>query len=255
MLFKQDNRPAIKGIILTSLLSLLAGCGNSEAIESLVSADPELKNRTQQAQNKSRSPQEVSPADEGQQSAETLTELSSEEDKSSVENKPEAIDSVNDEDPDQSEAVADGDNVENEAPEAVSQVSNLPFSFPGSFPIYPQAELQEIKSQGDSSGMLVWNTTDNRKAVADYYQAELIANDWDVIKPFTIDPQRELARAIAVKNELRIELTLSPPTTKEESEDKNTRLAVVYHPIDEPIPQSSIVRTLDSAEPRLGSES
>lgn len=244
MLFKQDNRPVIKGIILTSLLSLLASCGNSEAIESLVSADPELKNRTQQqAQDK-----EVSPVGEEPESAETQTDPSSEEN-------PEAIDSVNNDNPDQSEVVVEEDNLENESPEVVSQVSDLPFSFPGSFPIYPQAELQEIESQGDSSGMLVWNTTDNRKAVADYYQAELIANDWDVIKPFTINPQRELARAIAVKNELRIELTLSPPTTKEESEGKNTKLAVVYHPVDEPIPKSSIVRAIDSAQPESTSES
>ena len=246
MLFKQNDRPAIKGIILTSLLSLLAGCGNSEAIESLVSADPELKNRAQQAQNKSRSLQEVSPTSEGQDSVARQTEPS-------VEDKPEAtgdnIDSTQ-----QNEAVDERD-LEPEDSEVVSQVSNLPFSFPGSFPIYPQAELEEIKSQGDSSGTLVWNTTDNRKAVADYYQAELTANDWDIIKPFTINPQRELARAIAVKNELRIELTLLPPTTEEESEGKNTKLAVVYHPIDEPIPQSSIVREFDSAEPESDSES
>lgn len=241
MLFKQNERPAIRGIILTSLLGLLAGCGNSEALESLISADPELKKAEQQAQ-KSRSLQEVSPVSEVQESAQTQT-------------RPGAIDSINNEDRDRLQLRLDRDSVENEDSGVASQVSNLPFSFPGSFPVYPQAELQEIKSEGDSSGMLVWNTTDNRKAVADYYQAELTANDWDIIKPFTIDPQRELARAIAVKNELRIELTLSPPATKEEFEGKNTRLAVVYHPVDEPIPQSSIVRAIDSAEPQSKSDS
>ena len=43
MLFKHNNRSAIQAVILTSLLSLLASCSNSAAIESLVSADPQLK--------------------------------------------------------------------------------------------------------------------------------------------------------------------------------------------------------------------
>ncbi|MBE9047083.1 S-layer homology domain-containing protein [Pleurocapsales cyanobacterium LEGE 10410] len=96
--------------------------------------------------------------------------------------------------------------------------------------------------------MLVWNTTDNRKAVADYYQAELLVNDWQIVKPFTIDPQQKIARAIAVKDELRVELTLLPPTTEGESNGKNTRLAVIYHPVDGKIPRSSIMRANDSAE-------
>ena len=43
MLLKQNNRQTVQGIILTGLLTLLASCGNSSALESLVSADPKLK--------------------------------------------------------------------------------------------------------------------------------------------------------------------------------------------------------------------
>ena len=61
MLFNQNNRLAIRGIILTSLL-ILAGCGSSAALEGLVSADPKLKDKAEQisSTDKSRSPQ-ISP--------------------------------------------------------------------------------------------------------------------------------------------------------------------------------------------------
>ena len=52
MLFKQNNRSAIRGIISTSLLALLAGCSNSAAIEGFISADPQLKeNQLKQSSN------------------------------------------------------------------------------------------------------------------------------------------------------------------------------------------------------------
>ena len=57
-------------------------------------------------------------------------------------------------------------------------------------------------------GMLIWQTTDNAKAVADYYQAELTARDWEIIKPFTFNPKQKISRAIAVKEDLRVELSL-----------------------------------------------
>ena len=230
MLFNQNNRSAIQGIILTSLLTLLAGCGNSEALESLVSADPELR------QNKS---ERNRTNGSSLQSAPIATEADS-----ATASPSEATDTDNQNESSPNEP-ADNSNT---AQPSASQVSDLPFNFPGSFPVYPQAQLQEIKSQGDSSGMLVWNTTDNRKAVADYYQAELLANDWDVIKPFNINPKRDIARAIAVKDDLRIELSLSSSTESET--DVNTELTVVYHPVDEEIPKSSIVRSVDSAQPR-----
>ena len=229
MLFNQNNRPAIQGIILTSLLTLLAGCGNSEAIESLVSADPELKpDKSEQAGTNRKSPQSAPIEPEANSATTSPSETADTNNQNESSSDEPAVDS-------------------NTSQPSASQVSDLPFSFPGSFPIYPQAQLQEIKSEGDSSGILVWNTTDNRKAVADYYQAELSANDWDVIKPFNINPKRDIARAIAIKDDLRIELSLSSSSTESESND-NTELTVVYHPVDEEIPKSSIVRSVDSAQ-------
>ncbi|MEL6441939.1 MAG: S-layer homology domain-containing protein [Cyanobacteria bacterium J06621_8] len=42
MLFKNSNPSATQGFILTGLLTLLASCSNTAALESLVSADPQL---------------------------------------------------------------------------------------------------------------------------------------------------------------------------------------------------------------------
>ncbi len=200
MLFKYHNRSAIQAVILTSLL--LAGCGNSAAIESLVSADPRLKEIKQQSQ---------------------ATRLEASQD---------------------SAPVKDNDSLSATPPsgEAAAQ-SSVPSNFPASFPVYPQAKLQETKSEGDNSGMLVWNTTDNRKAVADYYQTELLANDWEIIKPFTLNPEQKIARAIAVKDDLKVEMTLLPLAEAAESDNNNTQLSVSYRPRSQDIPESEIQAT------------
>ena len=58
MLLKQNNRKTVQGIILTGLLTLLASCGNSAALESLVSADPRLK-----GSNTEQLPNQTNPSD------------------------------------------------------------------------------------------------------------------------------------------------------------------------------------------------
>lgn len=229
MLSNYHNRLAIRGIILTSLL-ILAGCGSSAALEGFVSADPELKNKAEQtASTDTRSPQ-ISPVRNREETSKrSRTKL---------------------------EANNTGQNdaaVEQKASQGVFQASNLPLSFPDSFPVYPQAELQKVESVDDNSGRAIWNTSDNRKAVADYYQAQLSANGWDVIKPFTIDSKQKIARAIAVKNDLRVELSLMRSATDTKSDEQNTKLLVVYHPVGEDIPKSSISQAIDANEPKTNS--
>ncbi len=209
MLLKYNNHPAIKAVILTSLLSLLASCSNSAAIESLVSADPLLKE-----------------GEIGQQINTTKAQLA----------------------PDSATKASDIASQDQKIVAQETQAGDLPFNFPDSFPVYPQAELQEMKSEADNSGMLVWNTTDNRKAVADYYQTELLANDWEIIKPFTINPQQKITRAIAIKDDLRAELTLSQSTASSKSDSTETQLAVIYHPLSQDIPKSGISQASNAAE-------
>ena len=222
MLFKLNNRKTIRAIILTSSLTVLASCSNSAAIEGFISADPKLKE-----------------GEAGQLSS--ATQLESTPNSLTAEDREDISTARSREDAENTTANGDRDNLaQDEATnnnpqqsQAVSQISDLPFDFPGSFPVYPQAELEKIRSDKDNSGMVTWNTTDNRKAVADYYQAELLANDWELTKPFTISPEQKIATATAVKDDLRLDFIVS--VKDPESDLQDTQLSVIYHSLGQNI--------------------
>ena len=221
MLFKLNNRQGIRGIILTSLL-MLAGCGNGAAFESLVSADPKLKESNIEQQNRT---------NQSKLSQNDLSKATSQSE--------EAINNAN------SKNISSSNEINNDSPKPDEVSQALPSNFPRSFPIYPQARLEKISEDDAGSQRLTWDTTDNRKVVADYYQAELLANDWKIIEPFTISPEQKIARAIAVKDDLRVDLTLSPASG--DNSAGNTKLSVTYQPLDGDT-SSTIVRGIDSTE-------
>jgi hypothetical protein len=209
MLFKQKDRLAINGIILTSLLTLLSGCVNSAALEGFVGADPNLKKKAEEVSLQTQNPGITS----------------------------------------QKQSVSANNSNTTKKPAAENSAGKLALNFTKTFPIYPQAELVEVKSSEDqNSGTMLWKMKANRQAVADYYLAKLSADGWDVIKPFTINPQQKIARAIAIKDNLRVELSLLESANNQGSQGDNSRLSVVYHPLDQDIPQSSIAQWEDSAE-------
>ena len=192
VLLKQNKRKVIKNIIFTSLLALLTGCGNSTALESFVGADPGLlKNNGKQ----------LSTADDA---------LSSD----NTQNKP---------------ANNKAKVLESQEESTKSQSSGLPPNFPKSFPLYPQAQLKEA-TKNKTSGRLTWNSPDNQKAIADYYEAKLAANDWKIIKPFNLNSQLETAKAIAVKNDQRVDLALVRSQNK--ANNNGTEISVIYQPIE-----------------------
>ncbi|MEM6611862.1 MAG: S-layer homology domain-containing protein [Cyanobacteria bacterium P01_C01_bin.72] len=237
MLSKKSDRLTIKGIILTSLLTLLGGCGNSAALESLISADPALKNSqatevSNQTQTKPE-PSESTSAKNTPVAAEKPQPTASQSTDKSTNNQTQPEKRVRKNDTDSG--------ANSDEPQAENSISNLLLNFPETFPVYPQAELQEIQSNEDeNSGLLIWTTPDNRQAVADYYQTELLVSGWELIKPFTIRPQQKVARAIAVKEDLRVELSLLQGAKQQDSQARPTKLSVVYHPLDQNIPPSSI---------------
>ena len=211
MLWQQNNSKAFRGIVFTGLLALLAGCGNSSAIESMLQPDPEL----------------VSQVKVG-----SLGEA-----KATIDNYPVA---TNSEPNSESAGVADTSEVNQ--PQTTAANPNLPPSFPSSFPIYPQSELQETKtSQDEQSGMLTWISDNNSQAIADYYKAELTARDWKIIKPF--NSQQKIARAIAIKNEQRVDLTLL--STNQANGNQGTKLSVIYQPLEADIAASGISQAID----------
>ena len=124
--------------------------------------------------------------------------------------------------------------------------SVLPANFPASFPVYPQAQLKESKLGKDkASGMLTWDSSDPEKEIADYYEAELMANDWTIVKPFTFNSQRKFARAIAVKDETRVDLSLFAASTKDENK---TQLSLIYQAIEPKVADSKVNSTFNSSK-------
>ena len=221
MLLKQ-NQKVVKSILFIGLLTLLASCSKGSAIESLVQADPKLVKS--QSQNSEVNPKpSPSSATTNNASSSNLPET-------------ETTESV-----DASEEVAVENNATKPKAKANTTQDLLPTGFPASFPIYPQAELGEVKlGTDDTSGMISWNSSDNRAAIADYYQAELIANGWKIIKPFSLNPEQIVTRAIAIKDEQRVALTLL------QSEENGTKLSAVYQPLSAEVANSGISTAIDA---------
>lgn len=201
MLFKQNHCPAIQGIMLTSLLALLAGCGNSEALEGFVSADPKLKeDRTEQS------------GQTNQLTTALAEEESASEEDSNITSQPTP-------------------RVNNSTPNTIENEDELLLDAE-SFPLYPQAQIKEQKiDREQNSGTLILNTSDNRQAVADYYRAELPANGWEIVKPFPANLQQEIVRAIAIKDQIRLDLTLDSSVAESQSPRQNTQLFLAYQPV------------------------
>lgn len=212
MLLKQNKRKVIKNIIFTSLLALLTGCVNSTALESFVGADPGLlKNNGKQVSQQTGSNQ-------GKPSTADDVLLSDNTQNKPADNKAKVLKS-------QGESTK-------------SQSSGLPPNFPKSFPLYPQAQLKEAKRENETSGRLTWDSPDKQKEIADYYEAKLAANDWKIIKPFNLNSQLKTAKAIAVKNDLRVDLTLVRSPNQNKVNNNGTEISVIYQPIEADLSQT-----------------
>lgn len=250
MLLKQKSRSAIQGIILTSLVTLLASCGNNTALESIVSANPRLKENELKQPASQKNPEPDFPSEQNEspsprRDALSATPLPKEE--------PFKINKAN------NNALSEEKKVDNSQEQELAReteeqdYTDLALGFSDSLPVYPQAKLQEIQSdEENNSGRLIWNINDNRQAVANFYQAELLVNEWEIIKPFAINPQQKIARAIAIKDQLRIELILVKSALESASQEtlqtQPTQLSLVYQPVSEDATSSGISQAIESSE-------
>jgi|GEM_PF-238413 len=259
MLLKQNNQKVVTGVLFTGLLTLLASCGKSSAIESLVKADPELAknlNIVQQSSTITPKPNNQNDAVADSSTSKTtainpvdltaVTKAPTKDHQSTTKNQTNVSESKTSEPAEEAKVAIEKTNNEAFKPKPkVAKANSLPDSFPASFPIYPQAELLNIKTEADTrSGKITWNSPDNRQAIADYYQAELTTNGWDVIKPFKIKPDQKWARAIAIKDERRVAINLVNPE-QDDNQAKNTKLTVIYQPLSEDIATSGISEAID----------
>lgn len=225
MLFKLNNDRSMKSIVVISLFGLLTSCSSGTAIESFVSPDPRLVDL--RSENSSSEPQ-VKQVDNSRDilvsgNLQNRTKRNSEGQTKSTEQT-------------------------NVSPSNSNQALGLPANVPNFLPIYPQAKLQESKiGNNKTSGMLTWNSDDNQEAIADYYEIELAANGWTVIKPFTFGPKQQFTRAIALKEEVRIDLTLVNVSESNKQAGK-TKLSIIYQPIEQKIAESSISQAINSSK-------
>lgn len=228
MLFKQSNPKILKSLLFTSLLTLLASCGNTSALESMIQADPSLTSE--------RTPAET----EAEAEATANDNLDSDSaNNSSVD----VVDSQAEDNEIAEDTEISADNLEN------STVIQLPGNFPPSFPIYPRVELQEAESRnGRDSGMLSWTSPDNSKAIADYYQAELNANGWNIVKPFDLNDETGISRAIATKDNHKVHLTLLRSRNQETGND-GTKLSAIYELLEQDIAASESKAEQPKPEP------
>ena len=227
MLIKKNKTNAVKGILFTGLLTLLASCGNNSALEGMVRADPKLlESKIESTSSES--------SNSGGKIANTTPTVDNSQGNGDVV-KEEEVASKNS--PDE-EDLSEGKAIKPVSKQEVARFE-LPANFPSSFPIYPKASLKEAKAGNDEkSGMLTWTSSDNSKAIADYYQAELTANNWEIIKPFAFDSKAEIARAIAVKDEHKVHLTLLR-SRNQETGNNGTKLSAIYEPLEQNIASSN----------------
>ena len=212
MLLKQNNPKIVKGILFTGLLTLLASCGNSSTLESMVRADPKLRENSVSS---------LDLVDDG--SSNTAASIPANNSNNSQTDKKTAPQKASPQNSDKQASL--GEDAFTTQPQ---QETGLPADFPASFPIYPQASLKEAKvGENKKSGMLTWTSADNSKAIADYYQAELTTNDWEIIKPFKFDAKGDIARAIAQKGDRRVHLTLLRSRNSKTGND-GTKLSAIY---------------------------
>ena len=225
MFLKPNSYKSIKGIVLIGILNLLTSCGNSVALESLISPDPKLIEQHEQELS------ELSQSKQGKDSRDILVSSNPKNQTKQPNDSPQKITEP-----------------KKASPSTSDKALGLPPNIPNTLPVYPQAQLQESKiGNNKTSGMLIWNSKDNQKAIAEYYETELAANDWKVIKPFTFGSKQQFARAIAVKAEVRIDLTLVNADSSNK-QDQQTKLSIIYQPIDQKVAKSSISQTINLPE-------
>jgi len=231
MLFKPNRYRPIKSTVAMGLVGLLTSCGSSTALESFVSPDPKLFDESSSElsqESKIQSPGNSSDVLVSGNSQNTAKQINTDKKKST----------------DQDNTILSNSHED----------LDLPTNLLNSLPIYPQAKLQESKIDNNQvSGILIWNSNDNQKSIAEYYKAELAANGWTVIKPFNFSSKQQPAKAIALKKEVRIDLTLVN-TVDSNQKDQKTKLSITYRPIEQQLAETDISQTINSTETKKKTE-
>ncbi|ELS03157.1 putative S-layer protein [Xenococcus sp. PCC 7305] len=208
MLARRLQPKALRSTITLLVLSLLTSCSNSEALENFVNADPNLR-REQNSEN----PRPNSTVNSSQNNQET----SSQSENNQTEPEPEILPSSN------SEQITED--------LSSNDLSDFPTTLPEEIPLYPQAELQQTDPELTAeSGSLTLRSLDNITDVANYYQSQLQTQEWEIIQPFSLDPDGNSQSTIASKNNLKIKISLAELLDTNEDNSSQTKIDIAYKP-------------------------
>ena len=90
----------------------------------------------------------------------------------------------------------------------------LPDNFPQQIPLYPDATIldRELAAAGKGEKTL-WESSDPSNLIANYYQRELLANDWQIIESFSPDADNTLI-ASRDGTEVKVSIVSTSPKTQ-----------------------------------------
>ena len=228
MFARRQQPPALKLFLTFLSLSLLASCSNSAALESFVNADPQL--RTEETTDNSL-------PDSSDNNPQNESEINTQTQNNQTNPEPEiTAQPQNNQTNPKSEITA---NVPS------NSLLDLPEEIPQAIPLYPQSQLQQVEPElTTESGSLLLRSPDNPRVIADYYQEQLQAQEWEILRPFSLENNGVVQSAIASKDNLKIKISLADsPINNTDSGDNNpqTDITIAYNPDSQVAPNVSEV--------------
>jgi len=91
--------------------------------------------------------------------------------------------------------------------------AKLPSEFPSEIPLYPTAELQDVKptTSDDSGQQTVWTTKDPSNLVQSFYQKQFQSDSWQIVNQ--PDSTNEADTLVARRNNLQVKLSFNSPSS------------------------------------------
>ncbi|MDJ0742903.1 MAG: S-layer homology domain-containing protein [Xenococcaceae cyanobacterium MO_167.B27] len=196
MLNKTSSSNIFSSAILTGLLLFLAGCNNGEAIQSFLSPNPQLSNSQDNTTSNS-----VAPVSENNNSSDQDNFIATEVKQSQTSsNKQESY-----------------------------SIEDLPATFPPEIPLYPEAILEALESEGEA-GTSFWRSPDDLQSIVNYYQEQFNQDNWSIVQPFSNNLEQKHQTIISSKNNLKVKVSVLP---KSETETLPTKIVIAYRPFDD----------------------
>ncbi|HEY9812878.1 MAG TPA: S-layer homology domain-containing protein [Candidatus Sericytochromatia bacterium] len=92
--------------------------------------------------------------------------------------------------------------------------AKLPSEFPSEIPLYPTAELQDVKptTSDDSGQQTVWTTKDPSNLVQSFYQKQFQSDSWQIVNQ-PDDSNNEADTLVARRNNVQVKLSFNSPSS------------------------------------------